>query len=137
MKLFFDSSVIVEIDRGNKEVRKLMKRLVREEHEILISSVTVAEIMTGAYRKGKVKETRKVLGQFQWIEMNGKVADRAGEMMAQLYEDGKPIEFQDVAIAASAEEENSKALITSNTEHFKHIETDVEVQMPEKLQKEV
>jgi predicted nucleic acid-binding protein len=136
MKLFFDSSVIVEIDRGNDEARKLMKRLVRDEHELLISSVTVAEIMTGAYRKGKTKEARKVLGQFQWIEMNGKVADRAGEMMAQLYGDGKPIEFQDVAIAASAEQENSESLITTNTEHFKHIETDVEIKTPEELQKE-
>jgi predicted nucleic acid-binding protein len=133
MKLFFDSTVIVEIDRGNSEVQKLMKKLVRDEHELLISSVTVAEILTGAYRKGKVKEARKVLGQFQWIDMNGSVADKTGELMAQLYENGAPIEFQDVVIAASAEQEEAEKLVTSNTDHFKNMDLEIEIKEPERF----
>jgi predicted nucleic acid-binding protein len=133
MKLFFDSTVIVEIDRGNSEVQKLMKKLVREEHELLISSVTVAEILTGAYRKGKVKEARKVLGQFQWIDMNGSVADKTGEFMAQLYENGVPIEFQDVVIAASAEQEEAEKLVTSNTSHFNNMHLEIEIEEPERF----
>lgn len=137
MKLFFDSTVIVEIDRGNSKVRKLMKRMVKEEHELLISSVTVAEILTGAYRKGKVKEARKVLGQFQWKDMNGGVADRTGEIMAHLYENGNPIEFQDVVIAASAEKEEARRLIISNNEHFENMNLEINIETPEDFSEQV
>ncbi|MFB6245178.1 MAG: hypothetical protein ABEJ03_02415 [Candidatus Nanohaloarchaea archaeon] len=50
--------------------------------------------MTGAHRKGTVEEARRVLGQFEWIEMNGAVAERTSKKMADLYSRGKPIEFQ-------------------------------------------
>lgn len=135
--MLFDSTIIVEIDRGNDEVVNLMKELVEDNHELFISSVTVAEILTGAYRKDKTKEARNVLGQFQWIEMNGSIADRTGELMANLYENGNPIEFQDVVIAASAEEKDIEKLITLNHQHFKNINTKTEIIPPKELKNRI
>ncbi|MFB6245179.1 MAG: hypothetical protein ABEJ03_02420 [Candidatus Nanohaloarchaea archaeon] len=43
MKLFFDSSVIVDIDRGREQTVSLMKKLTEGGNSFLISSVTVAE----------------------------------------------------------------------------------------------
>jgi predicted nucleic acid-binding protein len=137
MKLLFDSSIIVEVDRGNKEVVELMKKLVKDEHQLFISSVTVAEILTGAYQENKVKEARKVLGQFQWIDMNGSIADKTGELMATLYKNGKPIEFQDVVIAASAEDEDISKIITLNQQHFNQMEIKAEITTPQKLEEKI
>lgn len=138
MKLFFDSSVIVDVDKGREETVELMKELTREKYPLFISTVTVSEILTGAYRKDSTKEARKILGQFQWVEMNGGIADRSGEIMAELYERGKPIEFQDIVIAASAEQENVEKLVTKNSEHFGYIDSlETEVITPEQLREEI
>lgn len=123
MKLCFDTSVVVDIDREREGTVELMKHLTEEDHALLISTVTVAEILTGAYRleKEEVREARKVLGQFHWIDLDGAVADRTGELMAELYEGGNLIEFQDVVIAASADVEGADRLVTGNLDHFDHI----------------
>ena len=48
MKILVDTSIIVEIDRGNKEVTNLLKKIL-ENHELIISTITVGEILTGSY----------------------------------------------------------------------------------------
>ena len=137
MKLAFDTSIIVDLDQGREETRELMKKLVEDDHGLFISSVVVAEVLAGAYRQGKTDEARKVLGQFQWIDMNGETADRSGEMMADLLERGERIEFQDMVIAASAEQIDADKLVTRNEKHFKRIELETETTNPEKLAKEI
>ena len=48
MKILVDTSIIVEIDRGNKEVTNLLKKIL-ENHELIISTITVGEILTGSH----------------------------------------------------------------------------------------
>ena len=137
MKLAFDTSIIIDIDQGKEETRELMKNFVRNDHEIYISSVVVAEVLAGAYKQGEVEEAKKVLGQFQWADMNGQTADRAGEIMADLLEKGERIEFQDTVIAASAEQVDADKLVTKNKQHFKRINFETETINPEKLANEI
>ena len=137
MKLAFDTSVIIDIDQGREETQKLMKNLVRKDHEIYISSVVVAEVLAGAYRKDAVEEAKKVLGQFQWLDVNGQTADRAGKIMSELLEDGERIEFQDTVIAASAQQVDADLLVTRNTDHFERIDFKTEISNPEKLGKRI
>lgn len=137
MKLAFDTSVIIDIDQGREETQKLMKKLVKEDHEIYISSVVVAEVLAGAYRQDAAEEAKKVLGQFQWMDMNGQTADRAGKMMSELLEKGGRVEFQDTVIAASAEQRDADLLVTRNIEHFERIDFETETLNPEKLGKRI
>ncbi len=122
MKLFFDTSILVDVDRGEQKTLDLLKRLTEEGSEFFISTVTVSEILAGAYHtensKKSVLEAKHILGQFNWIDFEGNIAEKTGEMIADLYEKGEPIEFQDVAIAATALSVDSDFLITQNKEHF-------------------
>lgn len=138
MKFLFDTSVLVEIDRGNNEAVKLMKGLVSQDHKLFISAVTVAEIMAGAYRNGTPEKARKVLGQFQWKEMKGGTADKTGEIMADLLNQGKLIEFQDVVIASTAEQHQVDKIVTENRKHFKNIKgLKPEIKNTEELKEEI
>ncbi len=124
MKIFFNTSILVDIDRRNEVVITLCREL-RKEHEMTISTVTVSEILTGSFlRKDFEKaalKAKKVLGQFSWIELDGKVAEKVGQLNAYLISQGLPIECQDVIIAASCILTNSDYLLTRNKAHFEII----------------
>jgi predicted nucleic acid-binding protein len=124
MKVFLDTSVIVDIDRGKDEAIDICKTLTRE-HDAFISTVTVSEILTGSYLRkdyvSAVKKAKRVLGQFSWINFDGAIADKLAQLNAYLIAEGQPIEYQDNAIAASCIATDSAILLTNNKEHFKRI----------------
>jgi predicted nucleic acid-binding protein len=120
-KIFVDTSIIVDVDRGKQEVIDLCKRLT-STNDAFISTVTVSEILTGSYLrkdyKTAVKKAEKVLSQFRWIPLNGETAKLVAQLNAYLISKGQPIEYQDVAIAASFLLEGCDVLLTENKEHF-------------------
>lgn len=124
MKVFVDTSIIVDVDRGRRAVIETCKKLTRD-HNALVSTVTVSEILTGSYlRKDYAKaaaKARKILGQFTWISIDGAVAEKVAQLNAYLMTQGQPIEYQDNAIAASCLVSESDFLLTNNEEHFSRI----------------
>ena len=120
-KTFVDTSVIVEIDRGNTSSIELCKYLTSSDNA-LISTVTVSEILTGSYLRTDyttaVSKAERVLGQFSWIPLNGVIAKLVAQLNAYLISKGLPIEYQDVVIAASCLVENCDVLLTENKDHF-------------------
>ncbi|HDD69423.1 MAG TPA: type II toxin-antitoxin system VapC family toxin [Candidatus Korarchaeota archaeon] len=124
MRFFLDTSIIVDIDRGDNEVIELCKKLTRE-HEVLISTVTVSEILTGSYLREdhlkSVSKAKKILGQFIWVNLDGEVAEKVAQINAYLIAEGLPMEFQDVVVAASFLVTNSEFLLTENKRHFTRI----------------
>ncbi|MGD0643609.1 MAG: type II toxin-antitoxin system VapC family toxin [Candidatus Bathyarchaeia archaeon] len=122
--VFVDTSIIVDVDRGKEEVIELCKRLCSTD-SALISTVSVSEILTGAYLrkdyKAAVKKAEKVLNQFRWVTLNGEVAKLVAELNAYLISKGQPIEYQDVAIAASFLFECCDVLLTENKDHFERL----------------
>ena len=122
--LFVDTSIIVDVDRGNEEVIELCKRLTGT-NSAFISTVSVSEILTGSYLrkdyKTAVKKAEKVLSQFRCVALNGEVAKIIAELNAYLISKGQPIEYQDVAIAASFLLECCDVLLTENKDHFERL----------------
>ena len=125
MKICFDSTILIEIARKRQESIDLTKNLMENSHEIIISAVTVSEILAGVHRRENhekaEQEAKTVLSQFDWISLNGEIAKKTGKLMAYLYQNGMIIEYQDVAIAATAIETNSDYLITLNKKHFERL----------------
>lgn len=122
MKILFDTSVLVEIDRKNKEVLTLLKKCIERGDEFLISTITLAEILTGAYLRDdsrkSVFEAKRILGQFLWIEVTPEIAEKAAQYLALLISKGRIVEFQDVVIAATSFVSHAEYLLTLNKPHF-------------------
>lgn len=116
-----DTSVIVDVDRGKEDVIELCKRLT-STNSAFMSTVTVSEILTGSYLrkdyKTAVTKAERVLNQFQWVTLNGETAKLIAQLNAYLISQGQPIEYQDVAIAASFLLQCCDVLLTENKDHF-------------------
>jgi predicted nucleic acid-binding protein len=122
--VFVDTSIIVDVDRGKQDVIELCKKLT-STNRAFISTVSVSEILTGSYLrkdyKAAIKKAERVLGQFRWVPLNGEAAKLVAELNAYLISKGQPIEYQDVAIAASFLIEGCDVLLTENKEHFERL----------------
>src|ERR1700690_3713697 len=122
--VFVDTSIIVDVDRGKQDVIELCKQLTTT-NRAFISTVSVSEILTGSYLrkdyKTATRKAEKVLNQFRWVPLNGEAAKLIAELNAYLISKGQPIEFQDVAIAASFLLECCDVLLTENTDHFERL----------------
>ena len=79
MKILFDSSIIVEIDRQNEQVITILKDLVNKKHELIISTITVSEILTGSYLRKDSEEAvvkaKEILNQFTWKDFDNESAE--------------------------------------------------------------
>ena len=122
--VFVDTSIIVDVDRGKQDVIDLCKQLT-STNSAFISTVSVSEILTGSYLrkdyKLALKKAEKVLSQFRWVTLNGETAKLIAELNAYLISKGQPIEYQDVAIAASFLLECCDVLLTENKDHFQRL----------------
>ena len=125
MKVIVDASVIVEIERRNEEATLVMKKLVERGHEILISTVTISEILAGPYLRKDFKKSlesaKSILGQFLWIDMDAEIAEKTAQYIAYLVAEGKIIQYQDIAIAATFRETDADYLLTFNSDHFERL----------------
>ena len=119
-----DTSIIVDVDRGKQDVIDLCRQLTATD-SAFISTVSVSEILTGSFLrkdyKVAVRKAEKVLRQFRWVSLNGDAAKLIAELNAYLISKGQPIEYQDVAIAASFLVECCDILLTENKEHFERL----------------
>lgn len=124
MRFIIDTSILVEVDRGNSEVIELLKQLTRD-YDVFISVITVSEILTGSFlrknHESAVKKAKRIMGQMIWVNIDPLIAEKAGEINAYLIISGKKIEFPDVLIAASSIILNCDYILTLNKDHFKRI----------------
>ena len=121
MKILFDTSALIELERQNQEAIALVKGLITSSEEIVISTVTISEVLLGVYFQKaheKIEEAKKLLSQFKWIPLDENIADVAAQYEALLLNIGNEIEFKDVAIAATFAATKSDFLITHNKRHF-------------------
>ena len=125
MNIVLDTSVIVEIDRNNKGIIELLKKLIEKNHSILISTVTVSETLAGSYLKKDFKkavlEAKQIMAQFLWIDLTSEIAEKTAQYIAYLIAEGKMIEYPDIAIAATFKVEDADFLLTLNKNHFEYI----------------
>ncbi|MFZ2411351.1 MAG: type II toxin-antitoxin system VapC family toxin [Candidatus Methanoperedens sp.] len=125
MKIFIDTSIVVDIERGKEETAGLLDRLIEKNNSILISSVVASEIFTGTYLredyKKATKKAKELFTCFQIVPLDIEIAEIIGKLNAYLIANGLPIEYQDVAIAATFIREKGDWLLTGNKKHFDRI----------------
>ncbi len=122
MKVFFDTSIIVKIDRNDKTVIKLCEELISKNIELALSTITISEILTGSYlRKDFSKaviRAKELLSQFEWVDFDAEVAEQTAKILAYRVMNGNPVEYQDDAIIASFLVSHADFIITLNKKHF-------------------
>ncbi len=122
MKIFIDTSVIVDIERGKEETAGLLESLIEKNNSVLISAVVASEIFTGTYLrtdyKKAAKKAKELFTCFHIVPLDMEIAEIIGKLNAYLIANGLPIEYQDVAIAATFVHEKGDWLLTENKKHF-------------------
>lgn len=126
MKIVLDSTVIIEFERKNQEALELVKDLIKNNEEILISAVSVSEALVGPYFsrdfKAALTEINQIISQFIPVNLDLEIAEKIAQYWVYLISIGKPIgkpvEYQDVAIAATFAVTKSDFLLTQNKKHF-------------------
>ena len=122
MKIFFDTSTLIEIERGNNNTIELMEFLSDKNADLIISIITVSEILTGVYLQPQpskfLLKAKELLGQFHWEDVDGEVAKETAKLVALRIQKGKPVDYQDNLIAATWIVSKSDFLITANQKHY-------------------
>ena len=127
--LVLDSSVIIEAELKRQTVEQLLEHVQASagEVEILICSVTVAELVHGIYRATtrEIRERRRAF--IDEIKRNVPIhpvteatAEIIGRISGEQAAKGIKIPFDDLAIGATALEQGY-ALATLNLRHFQMI----------------
>lgn len=109
----------------NRSSDALVARLrIHSPSEIRMSSVVKAELYYGARRSARVAENLAVLRAFfqpfGTVPFDDRCAEQYGVIRAQLERDGRPIDPNDLMIAASALV-HDLVLVTHNTGEFSRV----------------
>lgn len=122
MKLLFDTSVLVELDRRNPSALALMKFLTGTNIQCTISMITVSEILAGAHMQEDANtaalKAKELLAEFDWLPVSAETAEEVGKIIAKRKKARSPIHYQDHAIAATFFVENCDFLLTVDKKGF-------------------
>ncbi|MDE1850997.1 MAG: type II toxin-antitoxin system VapC family toxin [Candidatus Micrarchaeota archaeon] len=122
MKVFLDSSVIIEFLRNNKKV----VQQVAEASEIYTSSICAYEVLVGEKyleekgQRSHFKETAAFFDRIGTVPFSFSDAAKAAEIAARLTIKGKKVDEIDILIAAQALSHNAQFL-TMDSRHFEII----------------
>lgn len=122
--MILDTSFLIDVLRGEKEVREWEERLDNGGEEPIITSISVMEIWEGVIRSGNTEELKKIenlLEGLSSIEFDSEDGKTSGEILASLANKGNPIDVEDVMIGAIALNSNQK-ILTKNPDHFERID---------------
>jgi len=123
MKFMLDTNICVYIIK-QKPVKVLERFTQYSPGDILISSITVAELRYGAEKSLHVLQNHEALSGFivplEIAAFDEKAADEYGRVRAMLEKKGHPIGSMDMIIGAHALS-LGVTLVTNNTKEFKRI----------------
>ena len=123
MKYMLDTNICIYIIK-QKPARVLKRFTTHSPGDILISSVTIAELRYGAEKSLHVQQNHDALGGFivplEIATFDEKAAEDYGKVRAQLEKKGQPIGSMDMLIGAHALSLGI-TLVTNNTKEFKRI----------------
>ena len=119
-----DTSFIIDVLRGNEVVKKLKDSIDIANEAISVATPTIMELVKGAYLSNKPDlEKQKILNFLSSLialNLNKESAILAGEIEANLTQQGEIIELEDIMISAIVIA-NEETLITRNKKHFDKI----------------
>lgn len=137
-----DASVFINAshsgEKGASASRKLLARIKGGRLHSIISTITVAELLNGAYRLGPQAAVRmkRDLAAYKWTgsmitPLTEEIADRVGQLCAQYDMRIRP----DVIIVASGLLRAATAVVTRDRKHYAKFQKEIPVLEPEDLLK--
>jgi tRNA(fMet)-specific endonuclease VapC len=103
---------------------KLAHRFIQYTGQIAISSVTLAELYSGAYKHSQVNRLLALIGdllqEVQVIDFESVCAEKFGQVRGTLLQQGISVPTTDLMIASAALV-NNLTLVTHNTLDFQNI----------------
>lgn len=123
-RYFLETSVIINFLRGKQETIEMIKSL---EGELVSSDVCLAELFEGVYRT-PANERNKVekgvrdffAGLSEIYGLGSEIAEKFGQIRAELKKKGRVIEDLDILVAATCLAYDL-ILVTYNPKHFERI----------------
>ena len=113
-----DTDICSHHFRGSQSVTE---RAARDADELHISAVSLAELLTWTLRSNAPPKWHRLLLRFldaaQVLHVTPEVAERCGQIRAEMYDQGHAVPIADMLIAATALVHNL-ILVTHNTKHF-------------------
>ncbi len=123
-KICLDTDFLVNFLRnGKEEVDFVIKN---EADKILATTyINLFELYYGAHKskekENNIKSISILLSRINLLNFSGESAKKAGEILAKLEKEGRPIDFRDLFIGTIALA-NNYSIKTKNTRHFSRIE---------------
>jgi tRNA(fMet)-specific endonuclease VapC len=124
MTWMLDTCTLIHLIR-EQDMQLIEKFRSWRADEILVSSITVAEMEYGAAKSARPEQNRDALYQFlsplTLVPFDPKAAGEYGLIRASLEKAGKPIGAMDMLIAAHAKSLGA-IIVTDNTKEFQRIQ---------------
>lgn len=116
MRLVCDTSVLVDLLRGDPRALTLLEERVVAGDELWGVVATRSEVLAGM-RSRERSATHALLDSLQWLDVDVEVADRAGELARRYRRSHSGVELPDYLVAAGTELLGA-TLVTLNVRHF-------------------
>jgi tRNA(fMet)-specific endonuclease VapC len=122
-----DTNVCIDLIRGTSvSVRRRFKEVLTEGSVLCVSSVVLHELWYGVAKSGQRERNTERLqtflsGPFEILDWDDADARAAGEVRAQVEQDGYTIGAYDSLIAAQAVRRGIP-VVTANTKEFKRVD---------------
>lgn len=113
-----DTGLLIRHLRGKKAVVRLLRGLGHKSR-LAISAVTRTEIRAGM-RLPEDRATRRLLARLETIALDGRIADRAGDLIRHVRAQGHTLHLADAIIAATAAQRGI-TLVTLNPSDFEEL----------------
>ena len=123
LKYLLDTSICVELLRGNEQVRQ---HCVKNNQYCCISAITAIELLYGAYkasnkyRQQELSKARLLIDYYDVVGIDN-IADAFSLEKVRLESIGQAVEDFDLLIGITARE-NALTVVTHNRKHFCRIE---------------
>ena len=116
-----DTDILIDHLRGEERVVRQIRELEASGTILSTTSINAFELIYGAEKTERGRDAvKKLLGRLVVHDFTERAAERAGEIVAHLEAEGKPIGFREAFIGATAIA-NRSTLFTRNTRHFEVI----------------
>ena len=122
MTVLLDTSVVIDLLRGNAAALDAVRGAVGAGHDLAASVVVKVEVLAGM-RPHEEQRTRRLLDGIDWIAVDDLIAERAGTLANQSARSHTGIDPMDYIIAATAHATTTRMgedvqLWTRNVQHF-------------------
>ncbi len=114
-RYLLDTGLLIRHLRGRRDAVRLVRNLGQAER-LVVATVTRLEVRAGMLPKERYK-TQKLLSRFISYDLDGDIADRAGDYVRECRAKGIALSVPDAIIAATATRRRL-TLVTFNPKHF-------------------